>query len=335
MIHLLIVTPAFNEAAILPDFVRAALALRQEMAAHTDVRVLVVDDGSSDDTIDVLRRAADAHPEAIGYLSLTANAGHQAALIAGLCHAGGWPDVVVTMDADLEHPMSVVGLLVEKWRETGAIVVHAVRRPTRELPLFKRLPSAMFYRVTSALTGLSLATGQADFRLWDAGVLRNVASYLPHIGSLRVFAAWLPGRKASVLYDQHVRGDRTTRFTFKKNYELAAISIIRFSHVPLQVITGLGLIGLAFSFTYGGFIAWQTVRGNTVPGWSSTVLTVMTMGCLQLLAFGVLANYFRRLVFARDLPPWVVRSARLTPLTAPPADRSTSSSGVAPGPRSL
>ena len=79
------------------------------------------------------------------------------------------------MDADLEHPMPMVAKLVESWQETGAIVVHAIRRPTRELPLLKRLPSAMFYRITAALTGLSLSTGQADFRLWDAAVLRSVA----------------------------------------------------------------------------------------------------------------------------------------------------------------
>ncbi len=319
MTHLLIVTPAFNEAAVLPDFVQAVLALRRQLSATTDVRLLVVDDGSIDDTAGVLRRAADAHPDVVAYLSLTANAGHQAALIAGLCHAGAWPDAIVTMDADLEHPMAVVGELVEKWRETGAIIVHAIRRPTRELPLLKRLPSAMFYRVTAALTGLSLSTGQADFRLWDAQVLRSVADYLPHIGSLRVFAAWLPGRKSAVTYEQHVRNDRTSRFTFSKNYELAAISIVRFSHVPLQIISGLGLIGLIFSFSYGGFIAWETLQGNTVPGWSSTVLTVMTMGCLQLLAFGVLASYFQRLVFARDLPPWVIRTSRLAPLAPPDA----------------
>ena len=320
MTHLLIVTPAFNEVAGLPDFIAAVLTLQRDLEATVDVRLLVVDDGSVDGTAEVLRREADAHPNLLAYLSLTANAGHQAALIAGLCHAGEWPDVIVTMDADLEHPMPVVGALVDKWRETGAIIVHAIRRPTRDLPLLKRLPSAMFYRVTAALTGLSLSSGQADFRLWDALVLRSVASYLPHLGSLRVFAAWLPGRKAVVTYDQHVRNDRTTRFTLRKNYELFAISIVRFSHVPLQIITGLGLIGLIFSFSYGGFIAWQTLQGNTVPGWSSTVLTVMTMGCLQLLAFGVLANYFRRLVFARDLPPWVVHTSRLTPI-APPAGR--------------
>lgn len=317
MIKLLIVSPAFNEQAALPDFLAAVLALRAELKATADVRLLVVDDGSADGTADVLGRAAAEHRDVVSYLSLTANAGHQSALIAGLCHAGPWPDLIITMDADLEHPIEVVPLLIKKWQETGAILVHAVRRPSRALPLLKRVPSDLFYRLTAALTGLSLSTGQADFRLWNAEVLRNVAGYLPHVGSLRVFAAWLPGRKAAVHYDQHVRSDRTSRFTFKQNYELAAISIVRFSHLPLQIISGLGVVGLLFSFIYGGFIAVQTVRGNTIPGWSSTVLTVMTMGCLQLLAFGVLANYFRRLVFARDLPPWVVRTSQLQSIASP------------------
>ncbi|NCW45911.1 MAG: class A beta-lactamase-related serine hydrolase, partial [Gemmatimonadaceae bacterium] len=93
--------------------------------------------------------------------------------------------------------------------------------------------------------------------------------------------------------------------------ELAAISVIRFSNLPLQAITLLGALGLAFSAIYGAYVGVQTVRGHTVPGWASTVLVVMAMGCLQLVAVGTLATYLRRLVFARDLPPFVVRSARL------------------------
>jgi dolichol-phosphate mannosyltransferase len=315
MTKLLVVTPAFNEEATLGDFVEVFLVLRRELSPTADVRLLVVDDGSRDGTASILRRAAEAHLDCISYISLTANAGHQAALIAGLCHAGPWPDAIVTMDADLEHPMPVVKQLLQTWQDTGAIVVHAIRRPNRELKIMKRLPSALFYRVTSALTGLDLATGQADFRLWDADVLRSVAAYLPHLGSLRVFAAWIPGRKASIQYEQHVRAERTSRFTFQKNLELAATSIIRFSHFPLQLITALGLLGLTFAFVYGVFIAVAAARGNTVPGWSSTVLTMIAMGCLQLIALGVLASYFRRLLFDRDLRPWVERAAEPNALT--------------------
>ncbi len=316
MTRLLIVAPAFNEEEALPEFIRAADALRVSLQPSTELRLLVVDDGSVDGTASVLRDAADRCPGWLGFVSLAANAGHQAALIAGLCHAGEWPDAIVTMDVDLEHPMPVVAQLLEAWRATAPILVHAIRRQTNDLPLLKRIPSTLFYRTTSALTGLDLAPGQADFRLWDAAVLRGVQSYLPHVGSLRVFAAWIPGRKGAVEYAQDIRANRTSRFTFRKNLEFAVTSIIRFSHFPLQAITALGALGLVFALVYGTFIAVESSRGHTVPGWSSTVLTVMAMGCLQLLAIGILASYFRRLVFAQDLPPWVVRSARL-----PAADR--------------
>src|SRR5207253_1496972 len=107
------------------------------------------------------------------------------------------------------------------------------------------------------------------------------------------------------------RSGRRSRFTLRKNIELATISIVRFSHFPLRAITALGALGLVFAFVYGVFITVETVRGNTIPGWSSTVLTVMTMGCLQLLSIGILASYLRRLVFARDLPPYIVRESCL------------------------
>jgi len=310
MTRLLIIAPAFNEGAGLTEFIDAALALRRRTAAVCDLRVLIVDDGSADGTLALLRASAARHAGVVGYLSFSANAGHQAALIAGLCHAGPWPDAIVTMDADLEHPFDVVPQLLDTWMRTGAIVVHAVRKPSRELTWLKRVPSALFYRITRMLTGLDLAPGQADFKLWDGRTVRGVAAYLPHIGSLRVFAAWIPGRKAAVDYEQVVRPGRRSRFTFRKNYELAAISIIRFSDLPLKAITVLGALGLLFSIAYGAFVAAASARGETVPGYSSTILIVMTMGCLQLISIGMLATYLRRLVFARDLPPFIVREAR-------------------------
>lgn len=317
MTRLLIVSPAYNEEKALPEFVRAVQELRASLRPGVEIRLMVVDDGSLDRTADVLRTTADAHPEWFGFVRLASNAGHQAALLAGLCHAGEWPDAIVTMDADLEHPIDVVPRLIKAWQDTGAVVVHAIRRPARELSLLKRLPSSLFYRLAAALTGLNLTAGQADFRLWDAAVLLGVRPYLPHLGSLRVFAAWLPGQKAAIEYDQTVRADRTSRFTFRKNLDFAVTSIVRFSHRPLQAITWLGMLGLFFSVVYGIFIAVESSRGYTVPGWSSTVLTVMAMGCLQLLAIGILASYFRRLVFAQDLPPWVVKGTRLPAERAP------------------
>jgi glycosyltransferase involved in cell wall biosynthesis len=311
MIRVQIVAPALNERAILPRFIAGVLELRQRIQSIASVRLMVVDDGSTDGTLDVLRRAASEHPACVAYLSFTGNAGHQAALVAGLLNVGEWPDVIVTMDADLEHPLQVIEELIAAWRKTDAVIVHAIRRESSDLPWIKRWPSSLFYRLTRRLTGVALTPGQADFKLWDARAVRGSSDYLSGVGSLRVFAAWIPGRHEYVGYDQHVATSRRSRFTFRKNYELAIISIIRFSNVPLRAITVIGVMGLMFALLYGGFVAIETWRGNTVPGWASTVLTVMTMGCLQLISVGILASYLQRLVFARDLPLYVIRESRL------------------------
>jgi glycosyltransferase involved in cell wall biosynthesis len=311
MSRVLIVSPAYNEAAGLPEFVAAIAALRASWRGRHELRLLIVDDGSTDGTLDVLRALTRANSDWVSYLGFAANAGHQTALIAGLRHAGLWPDAVVTMDSDLEHPIEMVTPMIEAWEQQRAVVVQAQRRASSELAWTKRWPSHAFYRLASFLTGLPLAPGHADFRLWDAAVLRGVGDYLAHVGSLRVFAAWLPGVKPIVEYQQRVRPGRQTRFTLRKNLELAAISIIRFSHLPLTAITVLGVIGLGFSLVYGTWVGIVSYQGRAVPGWSSTVLVVMTMGCLQLIAIGILASYLRHLVFARDLPPFIVRESRL------------------------
>ncbi len=324
MINVQIVTPAFNEATGLPNFIDAFLALRRELERVAHLRLLVVDDGSTDDTLAVLRGAVRDHRECLAYLSFAGNAGHQAALVAGLLNAGEWADAIVTMDSDLEHPFEAVPRMIDVWSRTGAIVVHAIRRPSSELPWRKRLLSALFYRLTGYLTGLPLRPGQADFKLWDASAVRSLSAYLPHVGSLRVFGAWMPGRQESVHYDQYVAHGRHSRFTMRKNLELTAISIIRFSHFPLKAISGLGILGLLFAAIYGGFVLVQTVLGHTVPGWSSMVLTVISMGCLQLLSVGILATYLSRLVFARDLPQYVVREACLPSTSSGSAARAPS-----------
>ena len=200
MIRIQIVAPAFNEAVILPEFIRCFLAFKATLDGAMILRLMVVDDGSTDKTLNVLREASSSNPDCISYVSFTGNAGHQAALVAGMLSAGKWPDAIITMDADLEHPFAVVPELIDVWLQTGAVVVHTIRRNSKALSWTKRWPSALFYRVTARLTGVSLRPGQADFKLWDAVALRSIAKYLPHVGSVRVFAAWMPGRQESIEY---------------------------------------------------------------------------------------------------------------------------------------
>lgn len=314
MKRVLIVSPAYNEADLLPEFVAAAAALRARLAGEgVELRLLVVDDGSADRTLEILRESARTHSAWLSYLSFTANFGYQAALVAGMTRCGDWPEAIVTMDCDLEHPLDKVPEFIRLWRDERAIVVSSIRAEDARLSRRKRAFSKLFYRLTARLTGLEIVPGQADFRLWDARIVRSVREYLPHVGSLRVFAAWLPGKKRVVSYSQNLRENRSSRFTFGKSLDLALISIIRFSDVPLRAIGVLGGIGILFSVVYGSLALYRATQGQNVPGWTSTVFTVIFMSCLQLLSLGIMAGYFRRLVFSKDLPPFVVEEASPVP----------------------
>jgi dolichol-phosphate mannosyltransferase len=312
--NILIVAPAFNEAQVLPAFIDEVSKLREQTGSQLSVRLLVVDDGSTDGTIEVLRQAAERNPGVVRYLSFSSNFGHQSAVVAGLTHIGDWPDAVITMDSDLEHPLSLIPRMVEAWQAERAVLVNTRRLEARSLGFTKRLFSRMFYVTTARLTGLDLVPGQADYRLWDAVVLRGLIPYLPSIGAMRVFAAWLPGKKVMLDYEQKVQPGRKSRFSFRKNVEFWIMGVIRFSKLPLQAISFLGGVGLLFSAVYGTYILVEVMHGRTVQGWASTLLTVMLLSCLQLLSVGIVASYLRRLVFAKDLPMYVIREA------SPPSD---------------
>ncbi|PIR26668.1 MAG: hypothetical protein COV43_00820 [Deltaproteobacteria bacterium CG11_big_fil_rev_8_21_14_0_20_42_23] len=306
--RVLIISPAFNESKMLPDFVAAFLRLRATISEHTDLRLLVIDDGSIDNTSSLLNDFSTKHVDCISYISFTANFGHQAALVAGLMNAGKWPQAIITMDCDLEHPIELVPSLIEKWRNEKCLLVNTIRKPAAGLGYLKKTLSKIFYRLTAKMTGLSLVPGQADFRLWDAGAIHSLYQYLPHVGSLRVFASWLPCKKGSLSYEQHLQKGRKSRFTFAKNVELAIMSIIRFSSLPLKSITFLGTVGLAFSFFYVIFILISRASNDVLmQGWTSLILTVIIMSCLQLICLGILASYFRRLVFSKDLPLFIIQ----------------------------
>jgi len=298
-----------NESERLAGYVAAVGKLRDQLATTHEIRLCLVEDGSTDDTFAQLQRLSSTH-DWVGYLRFTANFGHQAALIGGLTEIGDWPHAVVTMDVDLEHPVEIIPQLLRHW-EQGCVVVNTVRRDHPELTLGKRIPSHLFYRLTALLTGLTIVPGQADFRLWDADVIRSLKAYLPNIGSLRVFAAWMPGRKAHVEFDQHVVPGRRSRFTFTRNWELAMISIMRFSQFPLHAITWIGIFGVIVSVAHAIQIGYAISQGEQmVAGWVTLILSVIFMGCLQLICLGILAGYLRRLVFSKDLPLFLVKDRK-------------------------
>ncbi|MEJ7730222.1 MAG: glycosyltransferase family 2 protein [Polyangiaceae bacterium] len=329
-----VVIPAYNEEQGLPTFIPrlAEFLSGQRASTGVDFSILLVDDGSVDrTTVAMAQLAADhaAHPVTVDWISLSRNFGHQAAIMAGMTKAAPSADFVITMDADGEHPFTLVPELVARWRE-GAPIVHTARRPDRRLAWTKRVASSSFYWLLSRLSGLAVASGMADYKLWDGDLLRQVAASLPNCGSTRAFASWLVPLAPVVAYDQNVVEGRMSRFTSRKMWSMAASAIVRYSDLPLRFSMMVGVAALLAAAALTVFVVWAALTGRTVAGWASTLLVIAIFGALQSLAIGILSEYILRNLFRHTLPKFVVRR-RLDAPGAPGAHSSRGSSAEESG----
>jgi dolichol-phosphate mannosyltransferase len=313
MIEGWIVMPAFNEEVGIASHLDA---VSQTLSAYGEragirFRLLVVDDGSVDQTGPRVLSMEEALARAgtpVRLLSFLRNFGHQAALVAGLVEASTSADFVVTLDADGEHPTSLIPALVDAWR-AGSLIVHTVRRPHRELGWLKRRCSALYYSLLSRASGVRIRPGMADFKLWDGAVLREVRSFLPSCGSTRVFACWIAPHAAAIEYDQRVLPGRRSRFTFRKNMSLAMNGVIRYTDAPIRLSLAMSAFAGLVAAGHSAFVVWAVLNDLVVPGWATIVIIVAFFGALQSFSIGILGEYLLRITFRDSLPRFVTASA--------------------------
>ncbi len=299
-----VVVPAFNEAeGITPLLARLLPVLR----VHGKFEVLFVDDGSTDGTLEVLKRHCAEHPE-VGYLSFSRNFGHQAALRAGLAHTRG--ECAISLDADLQHPPELIHELVARW-EQGDEVVYTIRDDGPDVGWAKRTTSRVFYRTMRALSGVPVREGAADFRLLSRPVLDVVNRLDENPLFLRGILAWLGFRQGVVRYTSEPRRSGASKYTFSRMVRLALEGITSFSVRPLNLaLAASGAVaGLAFAYScYALFMRFFTER--TVPGWTSVLAAVLWLGAVQLLVLGIMGEYLGRLfVESKRRPPFVIRES--------------------------
>jgi len=283
-----IVVPVYNEGEILGQFhAELGATLTQLNLAH---EIIYVDDGSHDDTAATLRRLADATP--IRIVSLSRNFGHQAAVLAGLEASRG--AAVITIDGDMQQPPSLIGELVERWRD-GNDIVNTIRRSDKRLGLVKRATSRLFYVLFSVLSTLDLPAGAADFRLLDRNAVDILLSFQERHFFLRGLAHWIGFRSTYVEYAAAPRRAGTSKFTLVKMIRLASDGFFSFSAFPLRLVLYSGLSSLVVTFGVVLYVTYAQVRHLQVPGWSSLLLILSFFSGLQLLGLGVVAEYVGRI----------------------------------------
>jgi len=305
-----VVLPIYNEAQALGPFVDALK--RQLNELYCDWRVHLVVDRSSDGTEKLVRELCNADPAHLRGLLLSSRFGHQESLLAGIA-AARRDAAVLMMDADGQHPPSVVPRLLEKL--TGEVDVVLTRRVSnRTQPWTSRLLSRSFYRVMSWFSGVPLEAGMADFRLVSpqvAEVLREAIR--EHSPFLRGLLAWLEFEHTIVEYDAAERLEGHTKYSLRRRIRMARLAVLAFSVGPLRWATPAGLCVAFAALLYGAYetLVWLFGGGHHgPPGWTTLVVLVTFLGGVQLAFTGVLGEYLANVHNeVKHRPRFVVRRA--------------------------
>jgi glycosyltransferase involved in cell wall biosynthesis len=280
------VMPAYNEARNLKQVVPRVLAALAELAEAFEL--IVVDDGSRDDTAEVMRALARTHPQVV-LIGLSRNFGKEAALTAGLAAARG--DVVVLMDADGQHPAALLPEMLARWR-TGADVVYAVRRARNDQPRLYAGLADLFYKFVNWGNRIEIPAHAGDFRLMDRKVVDALGRLPERNRFMKGLYAWVGFTSTAIDYAPLPRVDGRSRYGLRGAFALGLTGLAAFSAAPLRLITALGLLLSVVALGYGAWVVIEHfLSGNGVPGYATIVAGMMFLSGIQLLSLGVMAEY--------------------------------------------
>ena len=289
---LCVVSPCFNEAAGIRAF-HAALGRVLDAMPDLDHRIILVDDGSTDETLQVLNELA-SEDERVEVYSLSRNFGHQVALTAGCDVARG--EAVILMDSDLQHPPELIPAMVARWR-AGAEVVSAVRKRTEGASFFKRLTAGLFYDFINSISDIRIEPGAADFVLLSRRAHEALLRMPERHRFLRGMISWIGFHREFVEYDAARRIAGESHYTLGRMVSLASDALFSFSTAPVRLATRLGLAVVACGLLYLAYVGYTVFAQpqQIVPGWTSLVIVVLILSGVQILLIGLIGEYIARI----------------------------------------
>ena len=284
-----LIISAYNEEG---NILRTIEAVAEEMVAlDRSYEILVIDDGSSDATVEDACSLIKHYP--VRVICLSRNFGKENAITAGLRRAMG--DAVIILDADLQEPISYLKIFLKHWDE-GYKMVFAVRENRDDEPWIKRVASQLYYWALNKMVSVKIPPHGRDFRLLDRKVVDAICSLPERNRFMKGLYGWVGFKSKKIPIQIDPRCGGTSKFNAKRLFDLAVTGLTSFSDVPLRIWTGIGFCVSIFSILYAVFIVIYTLLyGTDVSGWPTITAAVFFLGGIQLLSIGILGEYMSRI----------------------------------------
>lgn len=287
------VVPCYNEGLSLPELLRKLSEIDEQLVSSGAIRersmIVIVDDGSTDDTWQKITEAIRTHN--VKGIRLSRNHGHQAALLAGLMTAVA--DVVISLDADMQDDPAAIPRMLEA-HSRGAQIVFGVRSSRDTDTAFKRKTARIYYEILQRM-GVDIVPDHADYRLMS----RKAINVLREFGEVNLFLRGLVKnigfKTETVEYDRAERFAGETKYPLSKMIHLAIEGITSFSARPLRYVTWIGILVAMTSFFLAFYAIFAWWRGVTIPGWTSITIPIFMLGGVQLVALGIIGEYIGKI----------------------------------------
>ncbi len=284
-----IVIPLYNEEDNIELLYKELVSVLNEINLNSEV--IFVDDGSRDRSFEMIKEL-NIQDRRISGISLSRNFGHQVALTAGLQHARG--EMVITLDADLQHPPKEIPRLIEQFN-LGFDIVNTRRIDTAEIGYFKKSSSRLFYRMINRISEVPITESSSDFRLMSRKALDCFLQFNERSRFTRGLVSWMGFRQTVIDYICPPRFAGKSKYTLRKMLHFAADGITSFSAKPLRMASYVGIIVFLLGLLYAIYAIIRHLSGNTIPGWTSLMVTVLLLGGIQLLTLGIIGEYLARI----------------------------------------
>ena len=286
-----VIIPAYNEEDSLPICFDRLTKILDKLPDY-DFEILVVDDGSSDKTLAIVKAQRERDPR-FNYLTFSRNFGKEIAMLAGLDYARG--DAVIFMDADLQDPPELIPKLIKYWEE-GYDDVYARRRSRKGETWLKKWTSKMYYKVVQSLTSVEIQKDTGDFRLLDRRCVNALIKMREFSRNSKSMFSWIGYKKKEVLYDRDPRIAGATKWNYKKLVDLAIDGITSFTTSPLRIATYLTIPTFAALLVYFVYVIAKSIAiQEPIQAFQATILLILFFAGVIIMLFGIVGEYLGRI----------------------------------------